>query len=147
MNSKEDAEYRLNISSGFLKEAEEDFRQKRWRSCVGNSQMSLENAGKAVISLFKPVEKTHEPIRQIKELIERGLLNESDCPEISFDELVETFSALGEEEHFRSDYGDEAKKILPWDIYDEDFATKSIVAARGGFGLAKKIFLKKTEGG
>ena len=48
MNSREDVEYRLNLSRGFLKEAEEDFDLKRWRSCVDSAQLSVENSGKAL---------------------------------------------------------------------------------------------------
>lgn len=36
---------------GFQAEAEQDFTLERWRSCVDNAQLAVENAGKAVLSL------------------------------------------------------------------------------------------------
>jgi len=69
MNSHEDVEYRLKLSEGFLKEAEQDFSLKRWRSCVGNAQLSVENAGKAVLMLFGVSPKTHEPAKHLSLIV------------------------------------------------------------------------------
>jgi HEPN domain-containing protein len=69
MNSREDVEYRLSLAKGFLKEAKEDFQLKRWRSCVDNAQMSVENSGKAILTLFGVPPKTHEPAKHLKKLI------------------------------------------------------------------------------
>lgn len=61
MNSRSDAEYGLRLAKGFLQEAEQDFQLHRWRSCVDNAQLSVENADKAIIAIFEPVERTHNP--------------------------------------------------------------------------------------
>ncbi|MDZ7359408.1 MAG: HEPN domain-containing protein [candidate division KSB1 bacterium] len=63
-----DAEYRLRLAKGFQKEAEQDFQLQRWRSCVDNAQRSVENAGKAIIAIFEPVERTHNPAVNLKNL-------------------------------------------------------------------------------
>lgn len=55
MDSASDAEYRLRLARGFLAEAEEDLRSSRWRSCVDNAQLAVENAAKSVIARFGPV--------------------------------------------------------------------------------------------
>jgi len=44
MESKEDAEYRLRLAEGFLKEAENLYRLSIWRASVGSSQLSVENS-------------------------------------------------------------------------------------------------------
>jgi HEPN domain-containing protein len=49
------------LAKGFLQEAEQDFQLHRWRSCVDNAQLSVENADKAIIAIFEPVERTHNP--------------------------------------------------------------------------------------
>lgn len=52
MKSREEIDYRLGLAKGFLNEAEQDFTLERWRSCVDNSQLSVENAGESVLALF-----------------------------------------------------------------------------------------------
>ena len=69
MNSREDVDYRLNLAKGFLKEAEEDFQMKRWRSCVASAQLSVENSGKAILMIFGISPKTHEPARHLAKLV------------------------------------------------------------------------------
>lgn len=61
MNSRKNVDYRLELSEGFLGEAEQDFHLKRWRSCVDNARLCVENAGKAILTLFGAPPKTHEP--------------------------------------------------------------------------------------
>lgn len=61
MNFKADAEYRKRLAGGFLNEARLNFKYQLWRSCVDNSQLSIENSGKMISALFEPVEKTHNP--------------------------------------------------------------------------------------
>jgi HEPN domain-containing protein len=58
MDSASDAEYRLRLAGGFLAEAEEDLRSSRWRSCVDDAQLAVENAAKSVIARFGPVRST-----------------------------------------------------------------------------------------
>lgn len=56
---------------GFLAEALQDFELSRWRSCVDNSQLAVENSGKTIIACFRPVEKSHNPARQVDDLLEK----------------------------------------------------------------------------
>jgi len=42
----DEVSYRLALAKGFLTEAEQDMTLERWRSCVDNSQLAVENAGK-----------------------------------------------------------------------------------------------------
>lgn len=136
MNSKEDAGYRLNLARGFLKEAEQDYDLGRWRSCVDSSQMAVENFGKMVISIFKPVEKTHDPSLQLKELLDvidakiKGKL----------EEIIPLFGELGVEAHFMTDYGDEKDHKLPWDIYTEENAKGALDAARKIASSVEEIY-------
>lgn len=59
VNFREDGEYRKRLAKGFLDEARHNFQHELWRSCVNNSQLSIENSCKMVIALLEPVEKTH----------------------------------------------------------------------------------------
>lgn len=106
MNSREDVDYRLNLAKGFLKEAEEDFQLKRWRSCVDSAQLSVENSGKAILMLFGISPKTHEPGRLLAQLAQNTEIPNEIRDTIK--EILPGFLSLGIEEHFMTDYGDEA---------------------------------------
>lgn len=138
MNSKEDAVYRLRLAEGFLEEAEEDVSLSRWRSCVSNSQLVVENSGKAIIALFEPLERTHEPAERIKALLEERVFDESLEQEI--EEVLPLFEELGFEEHFMTDYGDEDGRKVPWQIYGEEEAREAIQIARRCFEIAGKVY-------
>ena len=69
MNAPHDVSYRLALAKGFLAEAEQDMTLERWRSCVDNSQLAVENTGKTALSLFGVPPKTHDPVRQIAAIL------------------------------------------------------------------------------
>ena len=128
LNTSSEITYRLDLTKGFLAEAEQDVQLKRWRSCVDNSQLAVENAGKAVLALFGVVPKTHEPARQVAALLRDQLLPD-ELQEI-LQHMLPNLLALGATEHFLTDYGDEANYRLPWDLFTEDSAQDALKAAR-----------------
>ena len=137
MNTIDDVNYRLNLARGFLKEAEEDFGLKRWRSCVDNSQISVENFGKAVLMLFGLSPKTHDPARHLA-----LLLQDDKLPKLikdRFKDLLPNVIMLGVEEHFMTDYGDESSYRLPWEIFDEESAASALKTARNCKPLTEDI--------
>ncbi len=143
MNSRDDVEYRLNLAKGFLKEAEQDFKTQRWRSCVAHSQLSVENAGKSILMLFGISSKTHEPAKHLNRL-----LGSTEIPEQIRDHIqsiIPDFLTLGTEEHFLTDYGDEASYTLPWELYDKESATSALNSARLCTSLSKKTIQQVRE--
>lgn len=60
----------MKLAEGFLKEADQDLELERYRSCVDNAQLSIENSVKAVFFFFGPVAKTHNPAADLKQVIE-----------------------------------------------------------------------------
>ena len=137
MNSREDVDYRLNLAKGFLKEAQEDFQLKRWRSCVANAQLSVENSGKAMLMVFGVSPKTHEPAKHLSKLIQKGKIPEEISARIK--EILPEFLILGVEEHFMTDYGDESSYKLPWDIFDEKSAKLALKAAQACKSASENI--------
>ena len=137
MDSASDAEYRLRLARGFLAEAEEDLRSSRWRSCVDNAQLAVENAAKSVIARFGPVPRSHDVSAVLSEQLQRGVVP----PELrnGVEGLEELSRQLGFEEHVRSDYGDEARGITPWELYQEADGTRAITIARRAVGLAAQL--------
>lgn len=128
MSASRDVDYRIALAVGFLKEAEQDFALERWRSCVDNAQLAVENAGKAALALFGIAPKTHDPARQIA-----AILREQELPaEVStlLRDMLPDLLVLGTETHFLTDYGDEANYTLPWDLFTQQTAEDAWQAAR-----------------
>lgn len=136
MNPKRDTEFRLKLAAGFLTEAEEDLRLSRWRSCVDNAQMAVENAAKAVIAMRGPVPKVHQLQRALSRLSGdvrlRRLRREIEA-------LGEITEKLGFEEHIRTDYGDESQYRTPWEIFDRESAEEALGLARQAHNIAGRI--------
>jgi HEPN domain-containing protein len=137
VNSQDDVEYRIKLADGFFKESKEDINIKRWRSCVANSQLVVENAGKAILMLFGISPKTHEPAKHLDKLI-RDVKIPSDIKD-KLKKIMPEFLALGVEEHFMTDYGEESSYLLPWDIFDEDSARNALKAAKQCKQAAEQI--------
>lgn len=146
MNFREDAEYRRRLAQGFLNEARLNFEYKLWRSCVDNSQLSIENSGKMIIALLEPIEKTHNPSRQLKRLIEQNRLGND--PNLQIEEIISILDRFGIEEHFMTDYGDETTRTDPWSLFNEEDAKEALEMAERCYRLADEIvafFLKGTS--
>jgi HEPN domain-containing protein len=136
MNPKRDTEFRLKLSAGFLKEAEEDMRLSRWRSCVDNAQMAAENAAKAVIAMRGPVPKVHQLHKALSRLSKNVRLSGLSK---DFTALSEITEKLGFEEHIRTDYGDESQYRTPWEIFDRESAEEALSLARRAQDIARRI--------
>ncbi len=128
MNSQREFKYRIGLASGFFAEAEQDYDLKRWRSCVDNSQLAIENSAKAILALFEIPPKTHDPAKHLTNLVKNKNLIKSISQKI--ESLLPDIIAFGLEEHIMTDYGDEATLTLPWDIFTEESASDALTTAR-----------------
>ena len=138
MHFRDDAEYRKRLASGFLEEARVNLKHQLWRSCVNNSQLSIENSGKMIIALFEPVEKSHNPSHQLKRLVDQKMLSHLFKPQA--DEIIPILDRFGIEEHFMTDYGDEATLTDPWSLFDESDAREALEMAERCYSLADEIY-------
>lgn len=147
VNSKDDVEYRYRLALGFLEEAQEDFELKRWRSCVDNAQLSVENFGKTVLMVFGMSSKTHEPGKHLAKVIQDERIPRNIRQAIK--DLLPNVIILGDEEHFMTDYGDEASYRLPWDLFDENAAGAALETAQNCRPATEKILelVKKWRSG
>jgi HEPN domain-containing protein len=136
MNPRRDTEFRLKLAAGFLREAEEDIRLSRWRSCVDNAQMAVENAAKAVIAMRGPVPKVHKIGGALSKM-----LKDPQPKSLSKDiaTLREITEKLGFEEHIRTDYGDESQYRTPWELFDRESAEEAVSLARRAYDTALRI--------
>lgn len=136
MTSEEQVRYRIRLAEGFLKEAADDYAGKRWRSCVDNCQLSVENSAKAIAGCFGPIGKGHEPTVILTQVIEGN-------KEEGIRDIIQKgwpfFEAIGFQQHILSDYGDEESLILPWELFKEEDAGKAVEAATGAIGVLRQV--------
>ena len=128
MQARDEVAYRLALAKGFLVEAEQDLNLERWRSCVDNAQLVVENGGKAVLALFGITPKTHDPAREIAAILRTQDLSDTIQQELR--RMLPDLLALGTAEHFLTDYGDEATYTLPWDLFTKESAEEALTAAQ-----------------
>ena len=138
MKSQLDSRYRLELAEGFYGEANQDFELSRWRSCVDNSQLAVENSGKTVIACFRPVEKSHNPAKQVIDLIKTGEISLELIDDIKL--MVPMLRNLGFEEHLKTDYGDENTYKSPWELFNKDDASEALEMAQKCSRIARRVY-------
>jgi HEPN domain-containing protein len=92
-----------------------------------------------IIALFEPVEKSHNPSRQLRRLVDQKRLG--NVFESQVDEIILILDRFGIEEHFMTDYGDEATRTDPWSLFDEEDAGEALEMAERCYGLAEEIYM------
>lgn len=138
MTAQDDANYRLRLAKGFLKEAKQDFELKRWRSCVDNAQLAVENSGKTILACYGPTPRTHDPGKELQKLIDKNKIHERLVNELK--SVLPFFEELGFEEHFKTDYGLESEYLGPWELYDAADAEKALQAAEHCLNFTDKFY-------
>lgn len=136
MNPRRDTEFRLELAAGFLREAEEDIQLSRWRSCVDNAQMAVENAAKAIIAMRGPVPRIHKISGALSKMLKDPQLKSVSKDLAALREITEK---LGFEEHIRTDYGDESQYRTPWELFDRESAEEAASLARRAHDTALRI--------
>ena len=137
MNRNKQVTYRLRLGSGFLDEARQDIDLKRWRSAMDNSQLVVENAAKAVLSVLGPVGRTHFPATLLRSSLATNAWPDAIVPDV--ERLAQLTELLGFDVHMQTDYGDEADGLTPWELFDEEDARRALEIAEEAFGLATMI--------
>lgn len=135
MASAEDAQYRLKLSRGFLIEARQDIALRRWRSCVDNSQLVVENAAKSTLALLGPVGRTHK----VADLLRQHLSSFPPSALSQTSRLIELAEQMGWDVHVSSDYGNEADRRTPWEIFDETSARRALTLAEEALVVAEQL--------
>ena len=143
MNSLDDAVFRLELAQGYLSKAERDARDQRWDDCLANAQNAVENAGKSVLSHFRPVPKTHDVVNPLRSLLEQPGVAPS--VQAGIREALGAFDDMGLETHVRAAYGDEATHTPPWELIEEPEARAGLDKARRAIALAEAVIRVMTD--
>ena len=109
----------------------------RWRSSVDSAQLSVENAGKTVLALFRLVGRTHNPATQIRRLVGEARLDAALSERL--ERLAELAELLGRDIHIQTDYGDEVGGRTPWELFDEEDAHQAFAIAGEAVSRAERI--------
>lgn len=120
MASAEDVRYRLQLGDGFLNEARQNLTLGRWRSCVDNSQLSVENVARSVLALLGPVGRTQAVADISRQAVQDARFSSLLAPRVA--SLAELTEHLPWDVHVASDYGDELGRHTPWELFDEPSA-------------------------
>jgi len=131
------ARFRMRMAQGFLREAEEDYRLNRWRACNAHAQLAVEHGIKAIISLFAPVPKTHDPAYVLLELLDRKVVPPAFRETVQ--EIVNLAQSLGSDVHIQTDYGDELHGLTPWELFGEKEAREALQVARRVVHMARQL--------
>ncbi|HDN63108.1 DNA-binding protein [Candidatus Bathyarchaeota archaeon] len=125
LNPRNEVSYRARLAIRYLEEAEEAYKRGDYRGTVASSQLSAENAAKAIIALFRTPSWSHDPSY---ELIDVLPLLPVDLRSLT-QELAEITRRLAPE-HGRVTYGEPLRGLTPWDLYDEESASEVLLRAR-----------------
>ncbi|MBC7225958.1 MAG: HEPN domain-containing protein [Thermoflexales bacterium] len=120
-----------------MEEARQDLSLKRWRSVMDNAQLAVENAAKAVLALFGPVGRTHNPAPLLRQALEDSRLYGIDAEKVQ--RLAELAELLGFDVHVQTDYGDEFAGLTPWELFDKTDAAQALEMAEEAIALARAI--------
>jgi HEPN domain-containing protein len=137
MKRTQEVEYRVNLAEGYLREAREDLAAKRWRACVSDSQLAVENAAKAALALLGPVGRTHNPAALLVTALAENRFPPSVRERVQ--QLAEYARELGPDVHIKSDYGDENQWQTPWQLFGQADAEHALDLAEKAVGLAKQL--------
>lgn len=88
--------------------------------------------------MIEPVDKSHNPIVQLRRLIDERQFTESVDRIVR--ENLDRLESLGSREHMLSGYGDDEQLKAPWDIITPEEAGIALSDARSSFGVVRRVF-------
>jgi HEPN domain-containing protein len=134
LNPEGESDYRVELSRRHLQEAEDSFERDQYRRTVESSQLSAENAAKAVIALYRVPTWAHDPSKDLEEV--------SKNMDESFREIAMQLSKVARElapEHGRVTYGDPVRRVTPWELYGKEEAREALRNARKAVGVMNQL--------
>ena len=136
MNSPNESFYRLKLAR--VISPTQKGQKKNVGINVWERQEAIENAGKSIVTHFRPAPHTHD----VDELLEELLQNKNVPEEIRrrIREGLDDFRDMGMDVHIRATYGDEEAQIPPWDLIAEAEAMGGLNKARRTVALAESIY-------
>lgn len=134
INPLREVRYRVRLSSGYLERARRFLSTGDYKESVEASQLSAENAAKAVIALYRIPSWSHDPSDELLEVAQELPKELKGRAE----ELAELAHQLAPE-HGLTSYGRPEEGLTPWEIYDEEGASSALEKAERTHRLLREI--------
>ncbi|RLF13320.1 MAG: DNA-binding protein [Thermoprotei archaeon] len=126
--------YRLRLAEEHLQAALKRLKSRDWAGAVEASQLTAENAAKAVIAHSMMPSWSHDPSDELLEAAES-------LPR-SLKRAVKALAAITRRlppEHGRTSYGLPEERLTPSALYNPEKARRAVKSAKGALNLAKRI--------
>ena len=126
--------YRVRLSFEYLRKAEKFFSTEDYKESVEASQLSVENAAKAVVALKRLPSWSHDPSEELLEVAK-------ELPEDkrAFVEELASIAHTLAPEHGITTYGRPTEGLTPWEVYDKQKAYEALEKARKAKKLMEAI--------
>jgi len=133
-NPEGEVKYRFQLALEYLEDAERSMRSGDYRGCVQYSQLSAENAAKAVIATRRVPSWGHDPSEELRQAVsDMG----SDFKGRA--ERLAAIAALLAPEHGRVTYGDPTRMLTPRMLYDVGAAERCLSLAKEAAGIMREL--------
>lgn len=129
-----EVKHRFKLSIEYLKKAEKFLKSGDYKESVEASQLSIENAAKAIIALKRIPSWSHDPSDELLEVA----LELPDNQNILARELANLAHELAPE-HGIATYGKPTEGLMPWEIYDKTKAQEAFNKAKRANELMNTI--------
>lgn len=136
MTAEDSTRYRLRLAREYLARAERLMTSGDFAAVGLNAQVATENMAKAVLHFYGRPNKTHEPAKQLWELV-NAATDEDARKRLA--RLAQLAEQMGLVEHILATYGDEVARKTPEDIYDRQKAINALAIAEEAHRLAETL--------
>jgi len=132
----------LKLAKWHLNNAQKNLKTLSFAVAVGETQLCIENAAKAIISCFQIPSWSHDPSEELFNVTRN---NQAKITELFGAEFIKRLKELAEtaseyaENHGKTVYGDFARRIPPWRIYTRKNAETALKYAGEAYKVAKKF--------
>jgi len=131
MDTKEEAEFRCKLAERYVEEARKHLKNKEIVDTVRKAQLSVENGVKAIIACFKLPSWSHDPSRELLEVLSENR-DKIEKIGVTFPERIKESAKVASElapEHGRTNYGEPITRKTPWELYDKEYAKRVLEGA------------------
>ena len=118
----------------YFKDAIDAFNRNDYRLTVLSSQATCEKAAKAIIAIYRVPSWSHDPSIELLDLL-------NDLPKDLKEDIVKLADLVHKiaPEHSRATYSEPSKSLTPWDLYDKQYAQKTLERANEAIKIMSKI--------
>ena len=126
--------YRMKLAIEYFKKAKKFFESEDYKESVEASQLSVEDAAKAIIALKRLPSWSHDPSYELFEII-------GEFPQ-ELQKIIKELADIAHElapEHGIATYGKPSEGLTPWEIYNKNKAYNTLKKAERAINIMKRV--------